>query len=165
MGKFVTKEAWLPIIEKQEQSLVFDSFDSSMALDIGLNIIRYAKEKYHLPVAVSIEIDNDVVFSHLMPGTNTVNKMWMARKANVGKITKKSTLHSCLEVEYKGVKLDCLSRPDNHVACGGCWPVAVKGKIPYAYVMVSGLEHYLDHQLIVDAISEYLGEEVEPISV
>ena len=165
MSKFVTREEWLPIVEEHEQVLVFDSFDNTAALDIGLRIIRLAEEKYREPVAVSVEIDNDIVFSHLMPGTNLTNKMWMFRKLGTGKITGKSTLLSCLEIAYKGLKLDCLERPDNYVACGGCWPVTVKGKPITAYILVSGLKHFLDHQIMVDAISDYLGKEVKTLSL
>jgi uncharacterized protein (UPF0303 family) len=36
-------------------------------------------------------------------------------------------------------------------------PVLMRQGGTYAYIVVSGLEHYLDHQVIADAVAEHLG--------
>jgi len=163
VSEFFTKKEWVSVVENQESVLTFDSFDNEDGLVIGEKIIRLAKEEYKQPVAISIEIDNDIVFSYLMPGTSIINKQWMFRKSNVSKKTLVSSIHTCLDIAYANIRPKWLARQELHAACGGCWQVTVKGEPICAYIMVSGLEHYLDHQIMVDAISEHLGLSVEPL--
>lgn len=165
MGQFEVKESWLSVIEKQEQTLVLDSFDNKDALEVGLRIIGLAKDKYKDVIAVSIEIDNNVVFSYMMPGTSLENKLWMLRKTNVCKTTHTSSLRAYMDIEYSKCDPPWKDRPDAYVACGGCWTVCVDGRDPFAYIAVSGLEHWLDHQIIVDSLSEYTGKSVESINI
>ena len=165
MAEFEVRTSWLSKIEEQERELVFDSFDNSDAFEIGLLIIELAGNKYKQAVAVSIEIDNDIVFSHMMRGTYLENKVWIKRKTNVSKITKTSSLYSCVEIEHNGVKSKWLGRKDSFAVCGGCWPVKTRKEQTYAYISVSGLEHYLDHQIIVDAVSFFLDRKTETISI
>lgn len=165
MGQFKVKESWLSVIERQEKTLVLDSFDREDALEIGLRIIALAKDKYRDAITVSIEIDNNIVFSYMMPGMSLEKKLWMLRKGNVSKATGASSLHACVEIELGKYVPSWEDQPDAFVACGGCWPVRVTGQNPFAYVAVSGLEHYLDHQIIVDALSEYTGKKVESIKL
>ena len=163
MGQFVVRESWLPVIKRQEQGLIFDSFGHEDALAIGLRIIEFARNKYKKAVAVSIEIDNNTIFSYMMQGTVLENKLWMFRKANVSKATQTSSLYTCVEIEYGLREAQWQDRQDAFVVCGGCWPVLVKNCEPFVYVAVSGLEHYLDHQIIVDALSNFSGKKVESV--
>lgn len=165
MGQFELKKSWLSVIEQQEKTLVLDSFDNSDALEVGQRIIGLAKDKYKGAIAVSIEIDNNVVFSYMMTGTGLENKHWMLRKTNVCKTTHTSSLRTCMDIEYNEYEQPWEDRPDAYVACGGCWTVCVNGNEPFAYIAVSGLEHYYDHQIIVDSLCEYTGKSVESIKL
>ena len=56
------------------------------------------------------------------------------------------------------------ARPANYAACGGCFPVLMgDGTAPWAYVLVSGLAHYHDHQVIADAMAWQLGKTVDSV--
>ena len=163
MGEFYTEKSWLPIVAAQEAALQFDKFDYDDAINIGQKLIAKAREKQTKPIAVSVEIDNMEVFLSMMPGTNAENRDWMRRKVNSGKRSGISSLHLCLQVAYGVQNPDWLQRKESYVACGGCWPVRVKGQDPFAYILVSGLPHQMDHQIIVDVLSEYLGVETGSI--
>lgn len=165
MSQFEVKESWLSVLEQQEKTLVLDSFDREDALEIGLRIITLAKDKYKGAITVSIEIDNNIVFSYMMPGMSLEKMLWMLRKANVSKTTETSSLRACVEIELGKYVPSWEDRPDAFVACGGCWPVRVTGHNLFAYITVSGLEHYLDHQVIVDALNEYTGKKTESIKL
>ena len=165
MCQFEVREAWLNVIDQQEQTLMFKSFDNEDALIIGLKIIDLAKRKYNGAVTVSIEIDNNVVFSYLMQGMVLEKKLWMHRKVNVCKLTGRSSLHACVQIQSRKVLPPWEGREDGFVACGGCWAVRTGDEAPYTYIAVSGLEHYLDHQIIVDALSDILNKKVESIKL
>ena len=156
MLTFPTQPEWLDIVKSQEEALVFQAFGHKEAIEIGLIILKLAEEKYHQSVAMSIEIDHTEVFACMMPGTTPENKDWIRRKVNTAKHTGVSTLNVCLQAVYGGQRPAWLAKEAAYVACGGGWPVGVKGEDPFAYIMVSGLEHHLDHQIIVDALSAYL---------
>ena len=162
--KFEVKKEWLDTIKEQEKSLVFNSFDNDTAAQIGFNIVELAKTKYKKAVAISVEIDNNVVFSYMMQGTAMENKLWIVRKANVSKLTKESSLKACVEAVQSGIPKE-LERGDSFALCGGCWPVKTQDSEPYAYISVSGLEHYLDHQIIVDAMSVFLKRSTKTIFI
>ena len=52
----------------------------------------------------------------------------------------------------------------SNFVCGGCIPVFMRdGSRPFAYVMVSGMEHWDDHQVIADAMAKQLGVEIPEI--
>ena len=165
MGGFYTEKTWLPIVAAQEEALQFEKFDYDDALIIGQKLIEKARQTYTKPIAVAIEIDNMEVFLSMMPGTNAENRNWMRRKVNSSKRSGISSLHLCLQVAYGVQNPDWLQREEAYVACGGCWPVRVKGEAPFAYILVSGLEHQWDHQIIVDVLSDYLGVKTDAIDV
>jgi len=157
VGAFFSDPAWLDVLCEQEEKLRFDTFTREDALDIGLRIIRLAKEKYEADAAVCIMEDDTVVFAYKMPGTNMENDWWMRRKRNVSRTTGVSSLRAYLEIEAGLREVTWHGREDDFAACGGCMPVFLRQGPVYAHIMVSGLEHYLDHQLIADAVAEHLG--------
>ena len=58
---------------------------------------------------------------------------------------------------------DMLKRPENYAACGGCFPVIMESGEIFARVLVSGMAHEEDHQIIADAMSIQLGKEAPSI--
>ena len=58
-----------------------------------------------------------------------------------------------------------LAGPDNFAACGGCFPVFRQdGKAPCCHVLVSGLRHQEDHQVIADAMAWQLGKTIPSVT-
>lgn len=152
---------WLEIVREQEAQLRFAHFTRDDALAIGLEIVRLAKDVYKKSAAVYVVEDDVLVFSHKMVGTSLENDWWMRRKLNVSKLTGVSSLLSFLEVEA-GQRQPVWQSHDegSFAACGGCFPVYRTEGAVNAYILVSGLRHEEDHQIIVDAICRYLGQTV-----
>ena len=163
MGEFYYEPQWLEILQEQEEKLRFDTFTREDALDIGLRIIRLAKEKYHGNAAVCIMEDDTVVFACKMPGTNMENDWWMRRKLNVSKATGVSSIRAYVEMELGLRETTWHGREGDFATCGGCMPVLMRQGDIFAYIMVSGLEHNVDHQIIADALAEHLNKKIGSI--
>ena len=99
MSNFYYQESWLEILKEQEELLRYDTFTRSMALELGLNILKLAENTYQKPLAVQIVEDGTIIFAHKMAGTSSENDWWMNRKLAVSRLTGKSSLYSCVETE------------------------------------------------------------------
>ena len=65
---------------------------------------------------------------------------------------------------YKMEEASWKVREENFFVCGGCIPVFMRdGSRPFAYVMVSGMEHWDDHQVIADAMAKQLRVEIPEV--
>lgn len=164
MGEFFWEPQWVEIIAQQERVLRYGQFTRKMALDLGLRIIQLAEEKYHESAAVRIVEDQTTIFSYKMPGTSLENDWWMDRKLAVTRYTGTSSLRAYVEAEAGLRDAFWQERPDNFAPCGGCFPILpADGSKPWAFVLVSGMPHQHDHQVIVDAISWQLGADVDSL--
>ena len=165
MGNFYYEEDWLEIVKEQETILHYDTFTRSMALELGLNILKLAEEHYHKPAAVQIIEDGTIIFAHKMAGTSSENDWWMNRKLAVSRLTGTSSLHACILAEMGNPTPQWQERPENYAVCGGCVPVfPADGSTPWAYVMVSGMAHQEDHQVIVDAMARQLNKKIGTVT-
>lgn len=163
-GEFYWESDWPAIIAKQEEQLRYETFTRDMALELGLKIRQLALEDYDRTCAIRIIEDNVTVFVFKMPGTNLENDWWMDRKLATSRMTGTSSLRAYVDAEAGLREPEWNARPENFAACGGCFPVLRKdGKAPCCYVLVSGMEHQFDHQIIADAMSWQLGIDVPSI--
>ena len=72
-----------------------------------------------------------------------------------------ANIDAAKEAARFGIRED---RAANYASCGGCFPVLMAdGTAPFAYVLVSGMAHYHDHQIIADAIAWQLQKEIPSI--
>lgn len=164
MGNFYWEENWPEIIAKQEELLRYPEFNRDMVFELGMNIIKLAKEKYHKAVAIRIIEDGTVTFAYKMTGTSSENDWWMDKKLATSRLTGKSSLRSYVDAEAGLADADWVGREDNFATCGGCIPVfMVDGRAPFAHVMVSNLAHQEDHQIIADAMALQLKVEIPSI--
>ena len=104
--------------------------------------------------------DNTVIFEYKMETTNPENDWWMGKKLAVSLQTGTSSLRAYVEGKTGLRKPFWEARPENYAACGGCFPVImVSGEI-FARVLVSGMDHAEDHQIIADAMAIQLHKEI-----
>lgn len=165
MSNFYYQESWLEILKEQEELLRYDTFTRSMALELGLNILKLAENTYQKPLAVQIVEDGTIIFAHKMAGTSSENDWWMNRKLAVSHLTGKSSLYSCVETEMGNPSPQWQERPNNYAVCGGCFPILpADGSTPWAYVLVSGMKHFEDHQVIADAMALQLDKKIRRVS-
>ncbi|MGN1344963.1 MAG: heme-binding protein [Traorella sp.] len=150
-----TEDSWYEIVTKQEELLQYDYFDRTMALELGLLIEQITREKYHGSVAIRIiEEDNDI-FSYRMPNSVKDADWWMNNKYINARFIRMSSLRALILAKQK--RLFPEWTPWNQYLCGGCIPVFNrKGGRPFAYVVISGMKHYEDHEIIAEAMAKQL---------
>lgn len=158
------KEDWPQIIAKQESVLRYENFNRDMAFELGMTIRDLALNKYKKGCAIRIIEDGVVIFALKLDGTYEENDWWMNRKLAVTRMTGTSSLRAYVDAKSGLREAEWEARDDNFAACGGCIPVfRTDGKAPIYHVMVSGLLHEEDHQIIADAMSLQLGVEAPSI--
>lgn len=139
---------------EEEQKTELTHFTNEDALKIGMFIINYMKQHNLGSVAVSIEKNKEVVFSHIMDGAMPENMTWCARKRNVVARFGHSSMYVEHEFKSRGkiFELDGLLDPNQHQATGGCIPVFVKNVGMVGTISISGMPSEDDHALAVNAI-------------
>lgn len=161
------KKEWIDIVKIQEEQLRFQKFDREDALNLGLKIVEVAKTKYCAGVSVRIFAEGAILFSHLMSGASLENELWMTRKFNTSCLTGTSSMRTFLEIHYgfreREAWCDNSGEHGNYALCGGCIPIFDIQGVAKGFVMVSALSHEEDHQLIADAMAEYLEKDVPSI--
>ncbi|MGI6005600.1 MAG: heme-binding protein [Christensenellales bacterium] len=145
------------IARRQEELLVYDKFDHEDALALGLKVAALAGKNYGATVSVRVDIEEFTVFYYRMQGRHLGNDWWMAKKLNGSRKTGRSSFANYLELRGKQEEYPWIEQVGNYALCGGCFPIRLKGGVLAGFVMCSGLKHEMDHQLLVDALSEVLG--------
>jgi len=144
-------------IIKQEELLRFEHFSNEDALEVGMLLIEEAKKR-NVPVAIDIIVNGYKVFRYGFQGTNPHNDMWLRRKMNTVNTVHKSSLQVFTILEQTGGNLeeDWFLDPMEYACMGGGFPIYIKGTGIIGCIGVSGLPHFEDHQVIVDALCRHL---------
>lgn len=153
----MTVEELVKVLEMQEEILQFSSFTNADAWELGNMVLQEAK-RLGLTVAVRIRLNNGyTVFQYGMDGTNLLNEQWMTRKENTVKTLEESSLRFCMNLRANQESLeDHFLDPREYAACGGGFPIRVEEVGVIGTIVVSGLDHVSDHDLLVKCISKYL---------
>ena len=157
-------ESWLEILRDQEAKLRMESLSADEALKIGMIMYRLAKEKYLKPISIRIITGGQTTFSFLMEGTSTNNEWWMDKKLNTSRLSGVSSILTLVEVAMGLRAMEPEYEKENDFAlCGGCFPIKNNAGKVIGYAQSSGMPHACDHQLIADALAEFLGVEIGSI--
>ena len=146
----MTKEEVLQL----EKELSFQEFNNHDAYQLGQIIVDHIEKNHLKNVRIRIVLDKDIVFQYLMNGKK--GDQWLNRKQNTVELFKLPTYQIWQENE----RSHCYQQYTNderYVICGGAYPIIV-GKGMIGSVIVSGLAHNEDHQIIVDVLSKYHDE-------
>ena len=158
-----TQEDWASILEAQESLLQYDSFSHEDALELGLNIIEITKNEFKGAVAIRIIEEDSDIFSYRMSGSVRDADWWMNNKYINARFIRMSSLRAL--VLAKSDSLNPKWSPWNQYLCGGCIPVFNKaGGRPFAYVVISGMKHYDDHEIIARAMARQLNVDIPHIT-
>ena len=146
----------------EEAVLQFEHFNNDDALALGLKAVEIARAR-KAAVVLEIEVNGIERFHVNLPGTNGRQCMWIRRKANTVRMAQISSYHAG-QILKKNNNADIavawgMSR-DEYTDLGGSFPIAIRGTGIIGCFTCSGLTQEEDHQLIVDAISAYLGAEL-----
>ncbi len=146
---------------KQEAMLQFTHFSKADALELGMLLVAYAKEKEYA-VAIDITVNGYQIFRYGFEGTNIHNDSWIKRKINTVRTLNISSYHVHWILENTGEKMgdDWHLDPSEYSCFGGGFPITIQGVGVIGSICVSGRPHHEDHQMIVDVLSKYLQKEV-----
>ena len=144
-------------LEKQEEMLQFSHFDNVDAWELGSMIVADAK-KNEYAIATSIRLNNGfAVFQYGCEGSSLDNQFWMTRKSHSVMRKEMSSLRLYATLKATGETMEsCFLNQDEYACCGGGFPIRVKGVGVIGTVMVSGLNHIADHNMLIKCISQYL---------
>ena len=143
-------------VEEQERTLLFDSFGSEAALEIGMALVERAKAE-KLGITVDVTKGGQVLFRHALEGTSPDNDEWVRRKNATVYRFHRSSYGFGLRLKSTGMTLLQFGASEmDYCTFGGAFPVTVRGVGIVGTVTVSGLTEEEDHALVVQAIGEYL---------
>jgi uncharacterized protein (UPF0303 family) len=147
----------IAIFEEQERELQFDGFTNEDALQLGLLVVRLAQEGGK-SITVDITRKGQRLFVHAMKGTSVGNEDWIRRKNNTAGFFGKSSWRVALELRELGRSIEEEHGLDtaDYAAAGGAFPIVVRGEGMIGTITVSGLPDQEDHDLVVEAIRQYL---------
>jgi uncharacterized protein (UPF0303 family) len=143
----------------EESDLVIPSIDVEAALRIGEIALQIGRER-SLTIAIEVRIGDWVCFHAALPGTDSSNDSWIARKARVVALTGHSTMYERVKAEESAIDwYQANSAPEeSHAIHGGGLPLIVDGLGHRGTLLISGLPQVEDHLLGVEIIRRYLSE-------
>lgn len=145
-------------LERQEQELVFDSFDHADAWRLGTRITAIAQEAGH-PVGIDIRRPGLVLFRAALAGITPDQESWIVRKAAV--VLRMEASSALVDARLSAAKVDPAAvgwLGAEYAVTGGAFPIRVRGVGVVAAATASGLSSQEDHDLIVEGIRGHLAE-------
>ena len=145
-------------LQRQEQELVFDSFDHTDAWRLGSRITAIAQQAGH-PVGIDIRRPGLILFRAALPGITPDQETWIARKAAV--VLRMEVSSALVDARLSAAGIDPAATGwlgAEYAVTGGAFPVRVRGVGVVAAATASGLSSQEDHDLIVEGIRAYLAE-------
>ncbi|WMC93344.1 heme-degrading domain-containing protein [Kineothrix sp. MB12-C1] len=144
-------------LEQQERELQFNEFTSETALEIGMLIIKKAKEN-NLAITMDITRNGHQLFHYAFDGTGPDNDQWIIRKNRVVNQFNKSSYHVGTELRGAGKTMEerSLLSSFEYAAHGGAFPIIIRNVGVVGTITVSGLPQQEDHALVVSVIKEFL---------
>lgn len=134
-----------------EKDLSFRSFDHEDAYHIASMIIERVKKEHLKNIRIRVVFNHDIVFQYLMNGKN--GDLWLNRKQKTVETFQHSSYYVFLDNKENG-SYQAYEEDETLAICGGGFPIIVEHQI-VGSIIVSGLAHEEDHQLIVDALKIY----------
>ncbi|MBL3666512.1 heme-degrading domain-containing protein [Streptomyces sp. M2CJ-2] len=159
MGAPSTHEPSLEELEAQERRLVFRRFSHEDAWELGSFLVDLARVR-DAPVAIDIHRAGQQLFHAALPGSSPDNDAWIVRKRRVVERYGSASYLVGARHRAKGTTFEESSRldPDTYAAHGGSFPITVEGVGVIGAVTVSGLPQLQDHQLVVEALEQFLAD-------
>jgi uncharacterized protein (UPF0303 family) len=153
-------------IALQERILRFTEFDESVAWELGSRLRKRA-EAIAAPIVIDIRSHSHLLFCCALTGSSPDNWEWVRRKSNVVHRFHRPSYAFGLELRAKGATLQGDSGLDakDYAPHGGSFPIRVEGAGFLGSVTVSGLPQREDHNLVVAALCEFLGENLDDLAL
>ena len=135
----------------QEQQFGFETFTNFDAWEISRHLLDLIKENGYDPIRIRITYKGELIFHYLMD--KKPDSLWPIRKEKTVMASGHSSLYTFLEMEQQEV-YKAWANDESYAVCGGGFPIIEQSEVKGA-ICVSGLEHTLDHQIIIDALQRH----------
>ncbi|PKM93880.1 MAG: hypothetical protein CVU84_13300 [Firmicutes bacterium HGW-Firmicutes-1] len=142
---------------EQEKELQFKKFNSETAFTLGILLVEKAKEG-NKNVAIDITFNGHQLFHYAFEGTSPDNGEWIKRKSRVVNRFHTSSYRMGIKLKIDNVSIEdkYFVNPMEYAPHGGSFPIIIKEVGYVGTITVSGLPQEEDHQMVVEAIREYL---------
>ncbi len=151
-------KATIKELEKLEQELQFEHFNSEDALTIGMALIEEAKSRNN-KICLDIQIAGRRLFHYSSDGNAASNDVMIERKKNTAMYTGHSSLWAHYMLKSMGMSIDekWHLAPSQYAEVGGAFPIRLRN-CPTAIgtITVSGFDHTIDHGIIIDVLRRLL---------
>lgn len=153
----MTVEEVITVLAMQEEILQFNHFTNEDAWALGNLLVAEAKKR-GLDTAVEIRLNNGyTVFKYAGNGTTLNNGVWMDKMFHTVRRMEKSTMLLYSELKRSGETMEKIGLDEKEYAClGGAFPVCVEEVGVIGAIMVHNQSHFINHDIIVKALSRYL---------
>jgi uncharacterized protein (UPF0303 family) len=145
-------------LERQEQELLFESFDHTDAWLLGSRITAIAQQAGHR-VGIDIRRPGLILFRSALPGITPDQETWIIRKAAV--VLRMEASSALVDARLSAAGVDPAATGwlgAEYAVTGGSFPIRVRGVGVVAAATASGLSSQEDHDLIVEGIRAYLAD-------
>ncbi len=145
-----------PTLARQEEELIFSSFDHADAWRLGSRITGLAQTAGHA-VGIDIRRPGLVLFRAALPGITPDQETWIVRKAAL--VLRMESSSALVEARFSSAGIDAAAigwLGADYAITGGSFPVRVRGVGVVAAVTASGLSSQEDHDLVVEGIRQHL---------
>ena len=146
----------IALVKKQEQDLVLNEFDETVAFTLG-SAIRDRALAEGLSLVVDIRTWDRQMFFSATPGTSADNAEWVRRKINSVRRFQRASYRLVLERGEAPFSVQSGADPADYVIAGGGFPIRVKGAGIIGCLTISGLPGRSDHGVAVAALCDHLG--------
>lgn len=160
-------------VTAEESTLVFDSFDYSTALALGMALVKEAQDTKAPQSVFDIRANGQILFRVSLAGSTPDNEAWVAAK-----IATVNRFHASSErkkLEYRAMmgadwlksfpngggdptKFWGLSDQESMGLVGGGFPIEVRGVGFVGTIVASGGPDATDHDLIVSVLKKFLNK-------
>ena len=153
----MTIEEVITVLAMQEEILQFGHFTNEDAWALG-NLIVAEARKRGLDTAVEIRLNNGyTVFKYAGNSTNLNNEAWMDKMYATVRRVEKSTTLLYRELKKSEETLEDIGLdPREYSYMGGGFPIRVEEVGVIGVILVSNQNHFVNHDIIVRAVSRYL---------
>jgi len=142
---------------REEKYLSEGPWDQINTVGLGERLRKVA-EAQKLSVAIAIFFKGQRIYQIGLPGTALLNDEWIMRKVHSVEMTKHSSLALRAKVTALGIQEEDFGFNAGYFAvCGGGYPLHRKGEL-VGIAITSGLPHEDDHNLIIEALTEFRKE-------
>jgi uncharacterized protein (UPF0303 family) len=150
-------ETLLAQLKEEEESLQFDTFNKSMAVDLGLFMVQEARAQQK-PMVIDIMMNGQQLFHCALPGTEVDHDHWIQRKVKMVHRFGHSSYYMGTVFKIHNTTLEdavFLERSE-YAPYGGGFPLVLRNCGMIGSVCTSGMTEVEDHEFLIACLRKFL---------